>query len=230
MSCTSEPASRASATPSHAERFATPAPASTACAFSRVDALGEVARAPHRRALPRVHGGVEVRHVVLAISAPRVGRRFCAQRRDAIGTESLEPLVLRLDVEHPVPDPFVVAIASGRVTRLDPEVVVLAVTADRQGTGVQPAGVRAHRCLDDREHPMGRDANEMRPRTQVVDDPLDGDDDTSLRGERPPHTLEQGRMERDVARTVRDRRVQESHVRLHRRQQTNPAEGGLDLA
>ena len=53
VSCTSLPASRASATPSQAERFATPAPASTASASRCDDSLGEVARAPTPRHVPR---------------------------------------------------------------------------------------------------------------------------------------------------------------------------------
>ncbi len=127
-----------------------------------------------------------------------------------------------------MPDPLVVVVAARGGARFDPEVVVLAVTVDRQRTCVAAARVRAHRALDDREHAMCGDADEMRPGPDVVDDPFHRDDRTAARAERAPHTLEERGLERDVARAVGDRRVQQRDVGLQRSEQPDRAERTVD--
>ena len=99
----------------------------------RDDALGEIARAPHRGALPRVHRARRGRAGTPARrSCHESGAALARSACDALGTELLDPLLLRLDVEHPSLDPRVVVVAPGRGAGLDPEVVVLAVAVDRQ--------------------------------------------------------------------------------------------------
>ena len=68
----------------------------------------------------------------------------------------------------------------------------------------------------------------MRPRPQVVDDPLDGHDRAPAGRERAPHPFEQRRMHRDVAVPVGDRRVQERDVGHERREQPDLAERRVD--
>ena len=162
------------------------------------------------------------------VDVPRVGRGFRAQALDARRAEPVHPLLLGLDVEHPLADPRVVVVATRRRARIDPEVVVLAVPGDGQIAGVQTAGVGAERCLDDREHAVRRDANEVRPRPEVVDDLLDGHDRAAPGRERAPYAFEQRRMQRDVAGAVGDGRVQQRDVGLQRREQPDRTERGID--
>ena len=88
--------------------------------------------------------------------------------------------------------------------------------------------MRAHRSLDDREHAVRGDANEVRPRPEVVDDLLDGHDDAPTGRECAPHPFEQRRVDRDVAVTIGNRRVHQRDVRDERREQPDLAELRLD--
>ncbi len=95
----------------------------------RRDPVSEVTRAEGRGDLPGVHWRVEVRWVSLLVDLPRVGARLGTERGHPLGSESIEVVGLRLRFEHPVPDPFVVVGTARRGAGLDPEVVVLAVSA-----------------------------------------------------------------------------------------------------
>ena len=88
--------------------------------------------------------------------------------------------------------------------------------------------MRAHRRLDDREHAVRGDANEVRPRPQIVDDLLDRHDDAPAGREGAPHPFEQRRVERDVAVPIGDRRVHQRDVRHERREQPDFAELRVD--
>ncbi len=88
--------------------------------------------------------------------------------------------------------------------------------------------MRAHRGLDDREHAVRGDADEMRPRPQIVDDLLDRHDHAPPRGERAPDPFEQRRVERDVAVTVGDRCVHQRDIGHERREQPDLAERRVD--
>jgi hypothetical protein len=124
--------------------------------------------------------------------------------------------------------PVVEVVATSRSARVDPELVVLAVPVDGKVTGEQAARVRAQRRFADREDVVRGDANEMRPRAEVVDDPLDGHDGAPARGKRAPHAFQEGRVERDVPLPVRDRRVQQRDVRVQRGEQPELAERRRD--
>ena len=133
--------------------------------------------------------------------------------------------MLVVHVEHPVADPLVEVVAAACCARLDPELVVLAVPVDREVAREQAAGVRAHRRLADGEDTVRRDANEVRPRAEIVDDPLDGDDRAPACGQGAPHALQEWRMDRDIALPVRDRRVQQRDVGVQRGEQPELTEG-----
>ncbi len=195
---------------------------------ARFDPIGQMARAPHGRVLPRVCRRVEVGRERGRVGLPRVGRRLGPQRRDAFRTEALDPLFLRLDIEDPVADPVVVVVAPGRGARLEPEVVVLAVRVDGEITRVEPAGMRAQRRLHDGQHAVARNPDQMRPRPNVVDDPLDGHDHAPARRERTPNAFEDRRVQRDIAGAVGDRRVQQRDVGDERRKQADGAERSFD--
>jgi hypothetical protein len=125
----------------------------------RDDPRREMARPPDRGAFPRIHRRVEIGRERRRVGAPRLGIGFRSQRGDALRAEPVDPLLLRLDVEDPVPDPLVVRLLAGPGgrPRVDPEVVVLAVTRHRDPAGIETTRMRAHRALDDREHEVSGD-------------------------------------------------------------------------
>ena len=75
---------------------------------------------------------------------------------------------------------------------------------------------------------MSRDPHQVGPRTDVVDDPLDGHDRAAAGPERPPDPFEQRRVQRHVAGPVGDRRVHQRDVGLQRREEPDLAEGRVD--
>ena len=74
---------------------------------------------------------------------------------------------------------------------------------------------------------MRGDPHQVRPRSQVVDDPLDGDDGTPSCRERPPNPFEERGVDRDVAVDVGDGGVQERDVGHEGRQEPDRAERGV---
>ena len=194
-----------------------------------VDAFGEVSRRERRRTLPGVRRRVPVHHVLRGTSRVDRGIRLGPKRGDARVAEALQVLGLVGRLQDPMADPLVVVVAPGGGAGLDPEVVVLAVAVDRQVPGEQSAGVRAHRHLADREHAVGRNPHVVRPRSQIIDDALHGDDRAPARAERTPHTFEQWWRHRHVAGTVGDGCMQDGDVGLQRREETDGAEGRRDL-
>src|SRR5581483_8339998 len=96
-------------------------------------------------------------------------RRLRTQPCNPFVTQSLEVLVLGLDLVHPVADPVIEVVASRRCAGVDPEVVVLAVPVDGKRAGVEAPRVRTQRRLADGEHAVCGDPDEVRPRAQVVD-------------------------------------------------------------
>ncbi len=93
-----------------------------------------------------------------------------------------------LGTEDPLLDEGVEVLAAAGVAGLLPELEILAVGVDGQVGYVQPARVRAEGRLAHGQHPVGRDLHEVRPRPDVVDDPLDGHDRAaSGRRGRPTH-------------------------------------------
>ena len=75
-------------------------------------AIGQVARAPHRGVLPAVGRCIEIGWELGFVGAPRLRIGLGSQRCDAVVTETAEVLVLRVDLEHPVPDPVVEVVAA----------------------------------------------------------------------------------------------------------------------
>ena len=71
---------------------------------------------------------------------------------------------------------------------------------------------------------MRGDPDEVRPRPDVVDDPLDRDDHAPACGQRAPDALEQRRVHDDVALAVGDERVHERDIGHERREQPDLAE------
>jgi hypothetical protein len=85
--------------------------------------------------------------------------------------------------------------------------------------------MRAHGCFADGEDAVRGDANEMRPRAEVVDDPLDGDDGAAAGGQPAPRAFQERRVERDIPIPIRDRRVKQRDVRVQGGEQPDLSEG-----
>ena len=85
-----------------------------------------------------------------------------------------------------------------------------------------------HRRLGDGQDAVGGNAHEVGPGREVVDHALHGDDRTAPGRQRAPDTLEQRRVDRDVALAVGGDAVQQRHVRDERRHQPDGAERRVD--
>ena len=193
-----QPHAAATCTPSHADRLATPAPASTASASVASTRSARYPRPALRRAPTR---SAARRDPARARARRRATSRV---RLSRAGPRPVRPRVapataLATRCRGPTDGSTRRSRGARRRPRVDPEVVVLAVPVDGEVARVQAAGMHAHRRLDDCEHTVRGDPHEVRPRPQIVDDLLDRHDDAAAGRERSPHPLEQRRVERDVA-------------------------------
>ena len=163
------------------------------------------------------------------VVAPRVGLGPPAQPGDALRAQARQVLLLGGGTQHPLLDPPVVAVPVAGGPGLGPELEVFAVGVDRHVTGEQPTGVGAERGLGHGQHPVGGDLDQVRPRPDVVHHPVDGGHHAAAGGERPPHPLETGRLEGEVALPVGDRGVEQGDVGGVRLEQAHPPERGVHL-